>query len=253
MPRRRPLLLLPPSKGKSEGGGGPPYAATLPGSELADARTRVLEALAHDVPGLDDAAVARLAGVGAAGAVEQRASLVSLGDAPTSPANRRYTGVVHGNAGLADLRPGQIRAEVRIVSGLLGLVALGDPVPAYRLEFTASLPSLGGLAGFWREAVSEHLAALGRGRRVWDLLPGEHRRVWSTQTRAGLDVVEVAFLRPDGRSANAARTKVAKGRLAAALLAEPGMSPSDLPGHVDLGPGWSVHADGPSVTAIYAG
>jgi cytoplasmic iron level regulating protein YaaA (DUF328/UPF0246 family) len=36
---------------------------------------------------------------------------------------------------------------VRIVSALLGLVALDEPVPEYRLEFTATLPGLGGIAG----------------------------------------------------------------------------------------------------------
>ncbi len=253
MPRRRPLLLLPPSKGKAAGGGGPAYAATLSGSDLADARRTVLEAIVHDLPGMDDAAVARLAGVGASGAAEQRASFGTLPEAPTLPAHRRYTGVVHGNAGLADLRPSQVRLEVRIVSGLLGLVGLADPVPDYRVEFTASLPSLGGLAGFWRAAVSDQLTALGRGRRVWDLLPGEHRRVWTRGVHAELEIVDVRFLRPDGRAANAARTKVAKGRLAAALLEEPRMTPVDLAGQVDVGPGWTVTADGSSVTATFGG
>jgi hypothetical protein len=57
------------------------------------------------------------------------------------------------------------------------------------------------------------------GARVWDLLPAEHARMWPTGLRDDLDVVGVRFVRPDGRAANAARTKVAKGLLTAHLLA----------------------------------
>ncbi|MEX1179154.1 MAG: peroxide stress protein YaaA [Nitriliruptor sp.] len=253
MPRRRPLILLPPSKGKLDGGDGPAYGRTFDTDHpLAAPRRAVLGALATDVPTLRDPEIARLAGVGARDAVARGAELTTLATAATVPAHRRYTGVVHGNAGLTELRPDRVRAEVRIVSALLGLAGLAEPVPHYRLEFSASLPTLGGLAPFWRDALADHLWTLGRGRRIWDLLPGEHRRVWQPRVRAGLDVVEVSFVRPDGRAANAARTKVAKGRLAAAVIAMPELAPDDLSGAVDLGDGWTITVEGPQVRATWS-
>lgn len=253
MPATRPLVLLPPSKGKALGGDGPAYAAQLTGDHaLVGARRAVLEAVRTDLPGLDDRAVARLAGVGAGKVAGARHLLDDLATAPTMPAHRRYTGIVHGNAGLADVDPGRVRADVVIVSALLGLVTLAEPVPDYRIEFGATLPSLGGLGPFWRRALADHLAELGSGRCVWDLLPGEHRRVWDPAVRDGLDVVEVVFVRPDGRPANAARAKVAKGRFAAELLARPRLRPRDAT-TIELGEGWKVTAGSDRVTATYTG
>lgn len=229
MSARRPLVLLPPSKGKAVGGGGPAYADTLDRVHpLAVARRQVLEALEGERSG-------------------------RLHLAPTMPAHRRYTGVVHGNAGLADVVPRRTGVDVRIVSPLLGLARLDDLVPAYRLEFAGRLPALGGLAGFWRRELTRHLAASGRGRRIWDLLPAEHGRVWDAEVRRDLDVVGVAFLRPDGRPANAARAKVAKGRFAAALLQEPTLTPTTACDVVDLGHGWSLQRRGDGLAAIFRG
>jgi uncharacterized protein len=250
VPPRRPLVLLPPSKGKAPGGEGPPYASTLTGDgPLASARAEVLGAIVAGAPASSDAEVARLAGVGPSAAAEHRAALVLLPDAPTVPAHRRYTGVVHGNAGLAAVRPRAAPVDVRIVSGLLGLVALHEPVPDYRVEIAATVPGLGGLGPYWRTALADHLAAIGRGRRVWDLLPAEHRRALDAGVLDQLDRVEVAFVRPDGRAANAARTKVAKGRFLAALLREGALAPDEVPDAIDLGEGWTLTVDAGHVTA----
>lgn len=250
----RPLLLLPPSKGKAAGGTGPAYATVAARRHpLRGARLAVLAGVTEDVARLDDAGVARVAGVGATKATGARALLAGLAAAPTMPAHRRYTGIVHGNAGLADVDPTEAAVDVRMVSALLGLVALADLVPDYRVEFGASLPSLGGLGPFWRDRLADHLRTVATGRRVWDLLPGEHRRAWDPAVRADLDVVEVAFLRPDGRPANAARTKVAKGRFVAALLAAPDLLPAEVGALIDLGPGWRVTGSDAAVSATYAG
>jgi cytoplasmic iron level regulating protein YaaA (DUF328/UPF0246 family) len=250
----RPLLLLPPSKGKTAGGDGPPFGATLgDGHPLTGPRREVLTALVSDVPGLDDRTLARVAGVAGRDVDRQRHDLPRLERAPTLPAHRRYTGIVHGNAGLDTVDPTVVVVDVRIVSPLLGLVALADPVPAYRLELSASLPSLGGLGPFWRRALADELTRLGAQAPVWDLLPGEHRRAVDPAVRDELDVREIRFVRPDGRAANAARTKVAKGRLAAMLLAEPDADPATLAREADAGEGWQLSADGPTVTATYSG
>jgi uncharacterized protein len=251
---RSPLVLLPPSKGKAPGGDGPTYDATLdPAHPLAPARRELLDAILAVADDLDDAAAARVCGVAARDAPAARTFLSRVDAAATMPAHRRYTGIVHGNAGLADLDPTTVPSEVRIVSPLLGLAALDDLVPAYRLELAVTLPGVGGLGPWWRARLAAPLADLGAGRRVWDLLPGEHARVWDPVVRADLDVVTVRFLRPDGRSANAARTKVCKGRLAAALLAAPDLDPQRLAAEVDPGEGWTLHAEGDTVTAVFVG
>ena len=251
---RRPLLLLPPSKGKAPGGHGPPYPRCLAaGDPLTQARRTVVDALTAAVPTLSDRDLARLAGVRAKDVPVARAELAELTSAPTLPAHRRYTGVVHGNAGLADVAPAGLDLDVRIVSGLAGLVALDELLPPYRVEFAASLTPLGGLATWWRDQLREHLRELTAGRVVWDLLPGEHARIWDREVRRDAHVVEVAFVRPDGRAANAARTKVCKGRLAAFLLAHPATDPAGLVDAADPGPGWQLTQDEDRVTATFTG
>jgi len=257
---RRPVILLPPSKGKASGGTGRAFARTLVRHPLAAHRRTLLEAAVASAAERDDAVLARRCGVALRDAAVARRTLAGLADAPTMPAHQRYTGIVHGNAGLADVDPATAGADVRIVSALLGLVALDEPVPAYRLEFAATLPGLGGIATFWRDRLAEELCRVASGTRVWDLLPAEHARMWPEGVRDDLDVVTVRFHRPDGRPANAARTKVAKGMLTALLLARPRTTPSGLvrlAAQEPLGAGWTLDAGtgaaGPVVTATFAG
>jgi len=260
---RRPTILLPPSKGKASGGSGRAYARTLTRHPLAEARRELLAAAVASASERDAAVVARRCGVAQRDAAAARTLLRGLPDAPTMPAQQRYTGVVHGNARLASVDVASAGAEVRIVSALMGLVALDEPVPEYRLEFAATLPELGSIATFWRERVCEELLRVAGGGRVWDLLPAEHARVWPNGLRDELDVVGVRFVRPDGRAANAARTKVAKGLLAAHLLADPRSTPSGLVRSADrartrglegpLGPGWEVALAEGGIEATYVG
>ena len=250
----RPLLLLPPSKGKANGGDGPAYAATLTeGHPLAAARKELLAALQADLPGLDDRTFARVAGVNSKDVASARQDLAGIEDGATLPAHRRYTGIVHGNAGLADLDPGVLGTEVWIVSALLGLAHLAEPVPAYRLEFGAALPTIGGIGTWWRDRLTDQMQDRAAGRRVWDLLPGEHALMWDRRVRRDLDVIDVRFVRPDGRPANAARTKVCKGRVAAWVIAHPSATPQDVARDLDPGQGWSVRAGDAELVATHAG
>ena len=258
---RRPVILLPPSKGKAAGGRGRAYGRTLARHPLGTARRTVLDAAVASATERDDAVLARRCGVAQRDAGDARRMLQGLADAPTMPAHLRYTGIVHGNAGLADVDPASAPADVRIVSALLGLAGLDEPVPAYRLEFTATLPGLGGIAGFWRDHLDEELLRVAGGSRVWDLLPAEHARMWPAGLRDDLDVVGVRFVRPDGRAANAARTKVAKGLLTAHLLATPRSTAAAVVRAVDravareepgpLGPGWRAEPDDDGIVATY--
>jgi len=258
---RRPVILLPPSRGKTEGGARPAYGRTLTRHPLAAHRRELLSAAIASAAESDDAVLARRCGVAGRDAAAARAMLLGLAEAPTVPARLRYSGVVHGNAGLAALDPAGLAVDVRIVSALMGLVALDEPVPPYRLEFSATLPGLGPLSGgsvaaFWRDRLGAQLLSIGRGARVWDLLPAEHARMWPAGVRDELDVVSVRFVRPDGRAANAARTKVAKGRLTALLLAAPRTTPAGLArasAGEPLGEGWSIGVEDSVVTATFAG
>lgn len=249
-----PVLLLPPSKGKAAGGEGPPYARELStSSPLGAARKEVLDALEQDLEVVDDRTLARIAGVRPKDLATAKEQLRELRVAPTLPAHRRYTGIVHGNAGLADLDPTAVAVDVRMVSALAGLVDLEQPLPPYRLEFAASLPSLGGLAGWWRLRLAEHLAEVVDGRRVWDLLPGEHARIWDPAACSKAEVIRTRFVRPDGRAANAARTKVCKGRLAAFVIAHPDLDIHGMVDDADPGAGWTLAAAADGVRATYVG
>lgn len=250
---RSPLVLIPPAKGKHDGGDGPAYATTIADDHpLAAARRQVLTAATAAVDDLDDDAVVRIAGVRRVHVADGRARLRQLAELPTLPAHRRYAGIVHTNAALEQLDAGSASAEGRIVSALLGVVALGEPVPAYRLEFGVSLPGLGGVATFWRREARELLRDEVADRVVWDLLPGEHARVFTGGRPEGGDHRPVAFLRPDGRPANAARTKVAKGRVLGWLLrhATGATSAADVAGAVDPGEDWSLAVDGEGLRAV---
>jgi uncharacterized protein len=228
----RPVILIPPSRGKAPGGTGRPYVATLTGRHpLTAPRRELLDAIRR---------------AGASGPGDPR-------DEPTMPAHRRYTGVVYGNAGLAAVDPRTVDVDVRIVSGLMGLAALSDPVPDYRLEFSATVPGLGGVATFWRGRLDEHLRELLAGRRVWDLLPGEHARMWPAGLRDDLGATVVRFVDAAGRPANAARTKVAKGRLVAHLLGRPSATPATVVRGADLGDGWRLtRVDRTRIDAVWA-
>ena len=233
-------MLLPPSKRKAEGGDGPAYGAgPAHAGRLAGARTMLMDAVSTEVPVLDDAAVARICGVRSAEVGWARELLAGVVDAPTMRASRRYTGVVFNNAALDGRAPSTSMA-VLIVSPLMGLVAPGEPVPMYRLEFSASLPHHGSIAGFWRAQAGDVLATALAAGPVWDLLPGEHARIWRGDAREHPHHHGFRFVRSDGRAANAARTKLLKGRVAKWLLDHPAAGPHDLTAGLELPDGWAT-------------
>ncbi|TVR19641.1 MAG: peroxide stress protein YaaA [Nitriliruptor sp.] len=258
-PDARPVVLLPPSKGKAAGGDGAPYGDVVERGPLGAARGQVLDAAVAAADQLEDARLARIAGVGGQDVAATRRELAALADAPTLPAGQRYTGVVHGNAGLARLSPEDSDVEVLVLSALLGVVGLADPVPAYRLELAASLPPLGGLATFWRDALAADLAGRLAGRQVLDLLPAAHGRAVAPSVRDSAEVVTIVFVSPDGRAANAARTKVAKGRVVAQLAgagqpARLELAPGSLAGWLEPGEGWQLGVrDRSTLVAVYLG
>lgn len=150
----------------------------------------------------------------------------------TMPAIERYTGVLYDALDVGTLpAPARRRlaSSVLIVSGLWGLVAPTDPIPAYKLKMGASLGRLGRLSSWWRASLSEALAEQARGRTVWNLLPKEHDAAWSSP--GGLAQTSVEFLEP-GRGgelvAVAHWNKLLKGALVRHLLEHPGTTAADL-------------------------
>lgn len=214
-------LLLPPSEGKAAGGDGPPWSpdAGRFGVELGPARETIAAALRAAGGGTQ-----RLLGVGGQRLERAQLANASLIGAPTMPAGRRYTGVVWDHLDLASLPvTARRRAERSIVvlSGLLGAVAVGDPIPDYRLKMGASLPGLGVLARWWRPTLGLALQEWVAGRTVVDLLPKEHRAAWPGSVGGGARLLRVSFVERTGKVAGH-DAKAAKGLLARHVLLEGG-------------------------------
>jgi len=215
---RPPLVvLLPPSEGKAPGGAGPAWAPAAGrfGARLADARAEVAAALSR-VGGGDE----RLLGVGGRHLERAVAANRSLVGAPTTTAAQRYRGVVFDHVDVATLGPAARRRAARsvvVVSGLLGLVALDDPVPDYRLKMGARLAPFGVLARWWRPRLSPVLAEHLRGAVVVDLLPAEHAAAWDRAAATWRVLYRVRFVERSGRAAGH-DAKAAKGLLVRELL-----------------------------------
>ncbi|HKY15801.1 MAG TPA: peroxide stress protein YaaA [Microthrixaceae bacterium] len=220
----RPLILLPPSEGKTTAGTGGPWS---PGASTYDRldrpRRTVIAALREALRGEP----AKLLGVKgdalAAAVAADRAILRS----PTLPAIERYSGVLYGELDAASLPAASRRhlgAQVRIFSGMWGVVGALDPIPDYKLKMGATLPRTGKLSTWWRPHLDRALGPDVTGRVVWDLLPNEHSAAW---TGGGTDTrrITVRFLddpaKGRGRELVAVShwNKLLKGALVRHLLA----------------------------------
>ncbi|QVT80264.1 hypothetical protein ENKNEFLB_02655 [Nocardioides aquaticus] len=239
------LVLLPPSEGKYAPRRGAPLdldALRSPG--LGPARRRVLDALVAVCRDDPDAAAAALdLGPTQRDLVSRNAGLAT---APTARADRVYTGVLYDALDLASLDAGAKRRagrRVAVVSALLGLVAPGDRIPAYRLSGQSVLPGLGPVAGVWREALGPAVRdALGTGLLV-DLRSSAYAAFWRPEPDlAGRTATVRVLHEQDGRRSVVSHfNKATKGRIVRALLehgADP-RTPAALAGTVrDLG--WTV-------------
>jgi hypothetical protein len=220
-------ILLPPSEAKLPGGRGRPISGRP--TPLEQPRQQVLRALS-DL--LDDP-------VAAAGALQLPPSVAeaairlnrAVTSAPTMPAIRRYTGIVYAGldpAALSEPARRLANRQLLIFSGLFGVLRATEPVPAYRVPASAVLPGLGQLAGFWRRQLTgpaaEQLAdLLGHRGPIIDLRSTDYAAMWqpAPASAAGRRLLAVRVLsrRPAGDyGVISYQSKLAKGRLAAALL-----------------------------------
>jgi len=213
-------VLLPPSEGKAEGGRGRFAFRSGEFTQLAAARAQVADALAAAVR--MPAAAGKLLGV--KGAALERAVAVdrSIKGSPVLPAGERYTGVVWEHLGLDSLR-GRARSRaadsILVVSGLLGLVGVDDPVPDYRLKMGASIAPLGKLSRWWRPQLTDALVARVTGGVVLDLLPKEHGDAFERAlvASAAKRYVRVEFTKAGGGAAGH-NAKAVKGLVARAAV-----------------------------------
>lgn len=217
------MLLLPPSEGKTPApdGAAPLDLAALVHPELTELREQVLADLAR-VSARPDATTAL--GV-SEGLADEVARNTALHDAPSGRAAEVYTGVLYAAAGLADLPDGaaqRAQASVLTFSGLWGVVAPGDRIPAYRLSMGVGLPDVGRLATFWKPALAEVLDARAAGDVVVDCRSATYVAAWKPRTTGdgAAEWVEVRVLREtDGkRTVVSHNAKHTRGVLAGHLL-----------------------------------
>jgi uncharacterized protein len=115
------------------------------------------------------------------------------------------------------------------VSGLWGLVAPSDPLPDYKLKMGANLPGIGRTTSWWRDEVSTRLVEIGRGRRIWNLLPNEHAAAWLAPEGTPQLAVKFMERRPDGALVAVSHwNKLLKGALVRFLLEHPSASAQEL-------------------------
>ncbi|WP_369374498.1 YaaA family protein [Promicromonospora sp. Populi] len=220
------LLLLPPSEGKTPApdGAAPFDLNALAHPELTALREQVLAALAQVSarPGATSAL-----GV-SDGLAEEVARNTALHAAPAARAAEVYTGVLYAAAGLAALPDAAARraqASVLTFSGLWGVVAPDDRIPAYRLGMGIALPDVGRLATFWKPALSAALDARAAGDVVVDCRSATYVAAWrptttGTDRTKATEWVEVRVLREtDGkRTVVSHNAKHTRGVLAGHLL-----------------------------------
>lgn len=198
------LVLLPPSEGKAvPPDGAPPVDldALAHAKALGPVRRKVLRAVPRGT---------------------------ALRRAPAAPARDVYTGVLFARLGLADL-PGE---DVRIVSGLWGLVAPEDRIPHYKLPIGTSLPRLGaGLAATWRPALAKALAERDVPEEVVvDLRSGPYVAAWKPEHAQWVAVRSFRVAADGTRTVVSHNAKVARGDVARAVLSggAPVASPADV-------------------------
>ncbi len=212
------IILLPPSEGKAlSGETGTKFTESSGtfGKSLGKQRASVITAL-RDVHGGSP----KLLGVSGAHLARAQQANLAVRGAKTLPASQRYTGVVWDHLDLSSL-PTALQKDaaknIVIVSGLLGLVAAGDPTPDYRLKIGASLTPMGKLSSWWRDELSRSLNKYCADAVVISLLPQEHSAAFVADNKLINSYLYLDLATKSG-TAGGHDAKAAKGRLARHLL-----------------------------------
>jgi uncharacterized protein len=246
---KAPVILLPPSEGKAQGGKRAPWgAAPHAFRELDTARIPVRDAVRRLLAG-DRANAERLLGVRGRHLAEALTDWEALDDAPTMPAVQRYSGVVWAALDPTRLDPParrRLNARVVVPSGLWGLAAASDPIPAYRLKMSARLSPMGALAAYWRPKITPIIDARARGGWVIDLLPNEHAAAVAFGALEVSRHLRVELLEDDGARRSVGHDgKSLKGLLARGILIADARTPDEVAAvHVS-----GLRCDGTEITA----
>jgi hypothetical protein len=215
------LILLPPSEGKARGGSGAPVDITaLSWPELTATRERAVRALVTMCQGNPKKARDRL---GLSEALDDdRAANAELLTSATMPAGHRYAGVLHDALEYPTLPAAARRradAAVVVFSGLWGATRPTDLLPAYRIGIGTQLPRIGPLPTYWRTSLAAALDDLVAAEGAIDLRSSGYALMYKPSRTTKAEVLDVRIAGPDGKRAAASyQSKVAKGRLARAML-----------------------------------
>jgi cytoplasmic iron level regulating protein YaaA (DUF328/UPF0246 family) len=212
-----PLLLLPPSEGKCPGGRlGSVSVGGRAQQEAFETLSEVLLGLAES----DPERLARLLHVRSSIAEGARDNILDLRRAKIRllPAAERFTGVVWKHLDAVTLSSEQ-RQGVVIPTALFGLVRASDRIANFRLSIDTTLPGIGPLARFWRDAMTERLLTLSRGRTVINMLPQQYAAALDLErVRERRSVVNVRFVTHGGGRTVGHDAKAVKGAAARHVL-----------------------------------
>ncbi len=215
-------LLLPPSEAKTSGGRGRSLASRPAHPVLGVAREAVLVALQQLLEGARGDA-ARALGLPPGTVDAALAANACVRTSATTPALRRYAGVVYEGLSYQSL-PAQAQhvaaRSVLVFSGLFGVIRGDEAVPNYRVPATAVLPGVGVVGTYWARTLRPVLLdLLGRGLII-DLRSSDYAAMWRPDRSNAARVLTVRVLTPGprGPAVISHPSKLAKGRLAAALV-----------------------------------
>lgn len=216
------LVVLPPSETKAVGGRGAPLdldALSFP------TLNPVRKELVDEVVTLADDVEASRAALGiSANQDDEIERNAALWTSRTTPALRRYTGVLYDALDAPSLTPAA-RGRLAVCSALFGLVRGTDPIPAYRLSGGSTLPGRDGLRTVWRPVLGPVLEGLDE--HVVDLRSGAYAALAPAPGATTLDVVSEA---DDGSRTTVSHANKSHKGHAARLLASTRRRPKDTKG-----------------------
>ena len=210
--------------------------------------------LADQLRPLSEAKLAKLMSVSPKLATETKAAAALWGQAgqPQAPALFAFTGLVYKYIEAAGLTADQLKGaqrDVRILSGLYGLLRPLDLIEFYRLEMGSKLQPRGcrNLVEFWKEPLTAALNAdLKKGEPVISVAAQEYIKALDLKQLKG-PLISLVFKeeKPDGSLKTVAvHSKMARGALVKYALESGATTPQDLLGFDALG--WEAAEEPPA-------
>jgi len=214
-----------------------------------DRAHQLMEALAP----MDRNELASLMGLSEKLANETRADIAQWGqaDRQEGPAFFAFTGLVYKSLDVPTLTVPQLRQaqkQVRILSGLYGILRPLDLVQSYRLEMGLKL-SVGGsrnMVHFWKETLTEAVnSGLKKGEPIINLAAQEYMKALDVKKLRG-PVISPVFkeIRHDGTMKTVTvHAKKARGAMIRFALQNKAARPTDLLGFGEMG--WEATCEPP--------